>query len=104
MTAVVSPAGATVSYQWQQASGGEYTPIDGATGNTFVLTSDQVGKTVRCECTGMGEYTGAASSDAIGPVTGAQERQAIVGAAVVGSDKVSSEAGAARRRSKKAGG
>lgn len=103
MTATTSPAGATVSYQWQQ-SDGEYAPIDGATKKTFVLTAEQVGKTVHCECTGIDEYTGTVTSDSVGPVTDVQGPQAVVGTAVVGTDKVSSEASAAKKRSKKAGG
>lgn len=63
MTATTSPAGATVSYQWQQANGGEYAPIDGATKSTFALTAEQVNKTVRCECTGTGKYTGTVQSE-----------------------------------------
>lgn len=86
MTATVSPAGATASYQWQLANGGEYAPIDGAAESTFVLTSEQVGKTVRCECTGTGNYTGTVQSDPTEVVTAPPV--AVTGVSISGTPQV----------------
>lgn len=73
LSASVSPAGATVSYQWMQSKDEPegYENIEGATAETFVLTSQQVGKTVVCECSGTGKYSGTKTSAATQPVTAA---------------------------------
>lgn len=72
MTASVSPAGATVSYQWMQSStkskAGDYNPIDGAVDATYQLTAAEVGKYVLCEATGTGKYSGVTRSDPTGAV------------------------------------
>ena len=77
LSAVVDPAGATADYQWvQSTSGKDYEDIPGATSDTLVLTSDQLGKTVRCVCTGTSDYTGTVRSDSLDPVSGGQQPQA----------------------------
>ncbi len=60
VTAVVTPAAATVSYQWMSCdtSGGAYTNIVGATASTYPLTSNEAGKYVKVTATGTGSYTG----------------------------------------------
>jgi Domain of unknown function (DUF4347)/Domain of unknown function (DUF4082) len=50
--------GATISYQWQQLTGGNWSNIGGATAKTFTLQQAQVGKQVRVRAT----YTDAKGS------------------------------------------
>ena len=64
LTANVSglPTGVNAAYQWQRADSadGPYEDIDGATGNEYVLTGDDVGKYIRVVVTPTGdEYGGA---------------------------------------------
>ena len=56
----VTPAGATVSYQWQRAAAatGTYSDITGATAATYTLTADDTGKYIRVSATGTGYYVG----------------------------------------------
>lgn len=60
LTATTTPASATVTYEWQKAdaSGGQYTAIDGATAKTYILTEAENGKFIRVKVTGTGNYTG----------------------------------------------
>ena len=64
LPANVAPPDATVTYKWKQSddSGSQYSNINGATSKTFVPTSQQVGKTLVCECTGTGNFTGTKQS------------------------------------------
>ena len=66
----VTPAGATVSMQWNESANinGPYTPIAGATGFTYVLQSSDIGKYIEANATGTGLYTGFANSTPVGPV------------------------------------
>ncbi len=68
---VISPAGATVTYQWQKSAtiGGDYTDIYGASTNIYTLTTDDVGFYLRVKATGTGSYTGTVTSAGTGPVT-----------------------------------
>jgi len=66
----VSPAGATVNYQWLRSdlNGANYLPIIGATSNTYgVVTSDE-GRYLKVQVTGTGLYTGLIISEFSGPV------------------------------------
>lgn len=62
LTASVSPAGATASYQWMQSStkskADNYQPISGATSEAYTLTAAEVGKYVLCEAAGTEKYSG----------------------------------------------
>lgn len=71
LTATVQPGGATVTYEWQEASatGGPYSPIDGATSDTFQLTASQQDKYIKVKVTGTGDYTGTVTSEATAQVT-----------------------------------
>lgn len=69
LTAAVAPSGATVSYQWKQSASSGYEAIPGATSSTFLITSAQVGKTIVCECTGTGNFSGTVQSSPTSPVT-----------------------------------
>lgn len=66
--AEVSPAGATVTYQWQRGKRiTEFADIAGATGPSYTLTEDDGDLMVRVVVQGTGRYTGTAASDAIEP-------------------------------------
>ncbi len=66
--AEVSPAGATVTYQWQRGKRiTEFADISGATGQSYTLTEDDHDLKVRVVVNGTGSYTGTAASDAIEP-------------------------------------
>ena len=67
----ITPAGATVTYQWQvynTATDG-YDDIDGATGATYTLVEGDEGKFIRVVATGSGDYAGTVTSAPVGPVT-----------------------------------
>jgi len=66
----ISPASATVTYQWQSCatSNGTFTNVSGATGSTYIIGSGDVGNYLRVTVTGTGAYTGAAVSTPTGPV------------------------------------
>lgn len=74
----VTPAGATVSYQWQRTNAeGDFINIDGETSNTYriVAGAGDVGKRIRVSVTGTGLYKGTINSDPTvavigGPVNG----------------------------------
>lgn len=63
---VISPAGATVNYQWQSSTtaGGVYTNIPGATSSTYVVTPSLMGKYIKVIVVGVGDYSGAQTSSA----------------------------------------
>lgn len=54
------PAGVQVAYQWQEADSAEgpFTDIKGAVGQTYIPTSDNVGKYLRVVVTPMGDVYG----------------------------------------------
>ena len=54
------PAGVQVAYQWQEAdsAAGPFTDIKGAVGQTYIPTSDNVGKYLRVVVTPMGDVYG----------------------------------------------
>lgn len=71
LTANVTPASATVSYEWQQSDSadGAYSAIGGATAKTYVLTEAEGGKFIKVKVTGTGNYTGTQTSAATTAVT-----------------------------------
>lgn len=71
LTADVTPAGATVTYEWQQAAAdsGPFEAIGGATGKTYVLTESENGKYIKVKVTGTGSYTGSQTSAATAAVS-----------------------------------
>ena len=84
----VSPTGAIVTYQWQNAvtSGGIYGNILGATANSYTLTAADKDKFIKVVATGSGNYSGTVTSAYKGPVTVGQLTAigAIGGTTVVG--------------------
>ncbi|MDD3693525.1 MAG: hypothetical protein PHX02_06425 [Oscillospiraceae bacterium] len=68
----LTPANATVTYQWQRCStpDGIYTPIPGASSQTYTLTLDDYDKYIRVVATGSGNFSGTVISDCVGKVTG----------------------------------
>ncbi len=66
MTANVTPAAASVTYQWKAADteDGVYTDITGATGKTHKLAVDKEGKFIKVEVKGSGDYSGSKLSAA----------------------------------------
>lgn len=74
LTAAVTPAGATAAYQWKSSAttGGEYTNIDSATGSTYEPIAGDVGKYIKVEATGTGEYSGTVLSAATAAVIAAE--------------------------------
>ena len=54
LTAVVSPADATVTYQWKRGN----KVISGATSPTYTLTRDDIGQEINVQITGIGDYGG----------------------------------------------
>ena len=70
LTAAVEPAGATASYQWLSATAqdGDYGEITDATNSTYELTASEVGKYIKVQATGTGEYGGTVKSTATGAV------------------------------------
>lgn len=66
----VTPAGATVSYQWfsSATSGGAYDVIAGATASTYVVSPSVMGKYIKVTATGTGVYSGTQTSAATGQV------------------------------------
>lgn len=59
LRATVSPAQATVSYQWLREGGA----ISGATSDTYVITSADEGKKISVTVTGTGAYAGTKTSE-----------------------------------------
>ncbi len=64
LTANVTPATATVSYEWQKSDteSGSYSAISGATAKTYVLTEGESDKFIKVKVTGTGNYTGTQTS------------------------------------------
>lgn len=61
----VTPAEATVSYQWQSAatSGGTYTNINGATNSTYIVSPSFMNKYLRVVATATGQYSGQVNTE-----------------------------------------
>jgi prepilin-type N-terminal cleavage/methylation domain-containing protein len=84
----ITPAGATVTRQWQRSTtvGGTYTNIAGATNTTYTLAAGDLGYYIKVAVTGTGSYTGTSTSTAstlvTTPVTAIA---AITGSTVMGS-------------------
>ena len=68
LTASVEPAGATVLYQWIRVDGGNEEDIPGAVYSRYMLTEDDVGKTIKVEVTGTGGYGGTLASALTGEI------------------------------------
>ena len=68
----VSPADATVSYQWQYAksASGPWSNIYGARAATYTVDTKYHGYYLRVLINGIGNYTGEVTSNAVGPVVG----------------------------------
>ena len=72
LTAGLTPAEATASYQWQSAPALNFnspTNIPGATSSTYTLVSADNNKYIRVVATGTGSYTGTATSAATAKVS-----------------------------------
>lgn len=67
----VTPAGATVSYQWSRSmtDDGTYTNIAGASSSTYTLVPGDVNYYIKVTATGTGAYSGSVTSLYTGPVT-----------------------------------
>lgn len=67
----ITPAGATVNYQWRrsQTIGGTYTDISGATTNIYTIVSGDTGYYFKVKATGTGSFSGTVTSAATGPVS-----------------------------------
>jgi len=67
---VLSPAGATATYQWQRADtvSGSYTNIAGATNNTYVPIIADAAKFIRVVATGSNTYGSSVTSSATSAV------------------------------------
>jgi hypothetical protein len=68
----LTPAEATVTYQWQSAtiSGGVYSNISGATASTYTLVTSDLGTFIKVVATATGNYTGTATSTATSIILG----------------------------------
>ena len=67
----VSPAGASVNYQWQSDVSGNsvFSNISGATSSTYTLTNSELGDNMKICVSGTGNYTGTVCSTSVGVVT-----------------------------------
>ncbi|MHC1719578.1 MAG: cellulose binding domain-containing protein [Clostridiaceae bacterium] len=65
----LTPAGATVTYQWKicDTIDGTYTDIAGATANNYIPAKGDVGKFIKVSATGKGSYSGTITSAATLP-------------------------------------
>lgn len=86
----LSPAGATVSYQWTKASSayGTYSSISGATFSTLILSATDVGSYFKVTATGTGGYTGSVTSAFVGPAFSGSPIQITAIAAIGGSAQI----------------
>jgi fibronectin type 3 domain-containing protein len=84
----LTPAAATVSYQWQKAetANGTYVDISGATSNTYIIESFDSGYYIRVTATGTGSYTGTVTSAVTGPV--AESTTPVTGISITGTARV----------------
>lgn len=67
----ITPAAATISYQWQNAttSGGTYSDIAGAIWSAYIPVIGDLGKFIKLEVTGIGDYHGVKLSSATTVIT-----------------------------------
>lgn len=69
----VTPADATVAYQWMRAGPNHvFSDISGAKGSTYTLKIDDAAMYIRVRVTGTGNYIGEVMSSYIGPVVSYQ--------------------------------
>jgi hypothetical protein len=61
----LSPADATVTYQWQRSNGANYENIPGETGKTYTIVAGDSGKTIRVVATGTNSYRSSVTSDPV---------------------------------------
>ncbi|MCE5195861.1 MAG: hypothetical protein LLG09_01840 [Negativicutes bacterium] len=68
---VLSPSGATATYQWQkcETENGVYANIPGAAGKTYRLSAADYNYYLKVVATGSGSYSGVKTSEAVGPVS-----------------------------------
>jgi hypothetical protein len=73
MPGALTPAGATVTYQWQSSDAvdGVYTNIVGATTNMYTTVPADLAMFIRVVVTGTGNYTGSATSAPTGAIAAA---------------------------------
>jgi hypothetical protein len=92
LTASVTPAGATATYQWEESAGGtSYSSITGATSTTYTPVSGDLGDYIEVVATGSGDYTGTVTSAATAQVaTTPLSGVTISGAAQVGAQLTAS--------------
>jgi hypothetical protein len=66
----VTPADATVIYQWliSDTNGENYLPIAGATSDIYVVSNDDIGRFIKVQVTGTNLYSGIRLSTFSGPV------------------------------------
>lgn len=66
----LTPAAATVSYQWQSSTtiGGVYANISGANSNTYSLSVSDINNYIKVVAVANGSYSGTQSSTPVGPV------------------------------------
>lgn len=62
----MSPAEATVTYEWSSADSadGVYSPISSQTAATLILAEAQLNKFIKVKVTGTGDYSGTVTSEA----------------------------------------
>jgi hypothetical protein len=67
----VNPPGAAVTYQWLRCDtpDGVYVNISDATANSYTLAAADMGKYIKVQATGSGNYAGTVTSTNKGPVT-----------------------------------
>jgi len=67
---VLTPSGATATYQWQSSTtvGGAYTDIPSATAITYTIVDGDVSRFLKVVATGTGSYTGNQTSPASGSI------------------------------------
>lgn len=66
----ISPAGSTVSYQWQNSTtpSGTFSNIAGATNSTYVVAAGDIGKYIRVLVNGTGNYVGTQTTSSTGTI------------------------------------
>ena len=71
---ILTPVDATVEFQWQRSSAedGVYEDIEGAAGETYTLTEDDIDCYIRVTATGTDGYIGTVTSDYVGPVAASE--------------------------------
>jgi len=87
LTAVVSPSGASATYQWEESAtvGGIYTSISGATSFTYTPVAGDQGKFIEVVATGTPIYSGTVTSAATSAVA---PQTPITGVSITGTAQV----------------